>query len=86
LRVEVYNRNYESGWRPAGDQLRATSFLLEDETGTVWVDAQGVDKYQLGEGVIPSREAAETAAILTGIPPVNLNADYRAWLWELRGG
>lgn len=70
LKVEVYERDTdmrrddESGWRSAGDKLRATPFLLEDETGAVWVDPQRLDKVSLGEGSVPTREA-EAAAILT---------------------
>jgi len=92
LKVEVYDRDYEmdahteSRWRPADDKLRAVPFLLEDDTGTVWVDPQGVNKHHLGEGIVPSHEVAEAAAILTGINPVLLNAPHRAQLWELRGG
>jgi hypothetical protein len=87
LKVEVYERDSDgSGWRGTGDKLRASPFLLEDESGAIWVDPQGLDKLSLGEGIVPSREAAEAAAILTGINPVLLNTDYRAQLWELRGG
>jgi len=88
LKVEVYQSDSDgSGWRGAGDKLRASPFLLEDETGTVWVDPQGLDKLSLGEGIVPAtREIAEAAAILTGINPVVFNAQSRAQLWELRGG
>jgi hypothetical protein len=88
LRVEVYERNEDgSGWRAAGDKLRATPFQLEDETGSVWINPQGLDKLSLGEGAVPAtREVAEAAAILTGINPVVLNTQARAKLWELRGG
>lgn len=87
LKVEVYERDSDgSGWRGAGDKLRTSPFLLEDETGSVWVDPQGVDKLSLGEGVVPTREAAEAAAIQVGIAPGLLNLESRAQLWELRGG
>ncbi len=88
LRVEVYERDSDgSGWRAAGDKLRATHFLLEDETGSIWVEPQGLDKLSLGEGIVPAtREIAEAAAILSGVNPVVLNAESRARLWELRGG
>lgn len=86
LKVEVYEQGEDSGWRVAGDKIRAVPFLLEDETGSVWVDPQGLDKVSLGEGIVPSREAAEAAAIQVGIDPRVFNLDSRAWLWELRGG
>lgn len=88
LKVEVYQSDSDgSGWRGAGDKVRATAFQLEDETGAVWVDPQGLDKLSLGEGIVPAtRETAEAAAILTGINPVVFNTQSRAQLWELRGG
>lgn len=97
LRVETYERDTgigvrrstvqrEPGWYPAGDKIRAVPFLLEDETGSVWVDPQGLDKVSLGEGVVPTREAAEAAAIQVGIDPRLFNLESRARLWELRGG
>lgn len=87
LKVEVYERDdEESGWRAAGDKMRSTLFLLEDETGSIWVDPQGLDKVSLGEGVVPTREAAEAAAIQTGLDPRVLNLESRARMWELRGG
>ncbi|MEZ0396637.1 MAG: GIDE domain-containing protein [Anaerolineales bacterium] len=93
LKVEVFERNEYgqrsdefTGWRGAGDKLRGVPFLLEDESGSVWVDPQGLDKVSLGEGVIPTREAAEAAAIQVGIDPRVFNLESRAQLWELRGG
>ncbi len=88
LKVEVYEHDSDgSGWRAAGDKLRATHFLLEDETGTIWVDPQGLDKLSLGEGTVPARrEIAEAAAILVGLNTALLQGQSRAQLWELRGG
>ncbi|MDW8227926.1 MAG: hypothetical protein RMJ60_09040 [Anaerolineales bacterium] len=86
LKVEVYERGEDSGWRAAGDKMRGVPFLLEDDSGSVWVDPQGLDKVSLGEGVIPTREAAEAAAIQVGIDPTASDLKSRAELWELRGG
>ncbi len=94
LKVEIYerdtetrrDRDHEFGWRAAGDKIRSVPFLLEDETGSVWVDPQGLDKVSLGEGIVPTREAAEAAAIQVGIDPRLFNLKSRARLWELRGG
>lgn len=87
LRVEVRNGDESSGWSAAGDKLRAVQFRLEDETGSIMVDPQGLDEISLGEGSLPaSFEIAEAAAILTGIPPIVLQGETRLRLWELRGG
>ena len=88
LKVEIYEHDIDaSGWRGAGDKLRSTPFQLEDETGTIWVDPQGLDKISLGEGIVPAtREIAEAAAIQVGINPRVFNSESRARLWELRGG
>jgi hypothetical protein len=85
LRVEMLNTD-EGGWKGAGDKLRAVPFQLEDETGSLWVDPQGLDKLSLGEGADPqSHEIAEAAAILAGLNPVILRGQTRSKLWELRG-
>lgn len=96
LKVEVYERDtdmrrdrdqdHQTGWRGAGDKTRSVPFLLADESGSVWVDPQGLDKISLGEGIVPTREAAEEAAIQVGIDPSVFNLESRARLWELRGG
>jgi hypothetical protein len=86
LRVEVPD-DEGSGWNPAGDSLRAVPFQLQDGTGSLWVDPQGLDKLSLGEGVVPqTREIAEAAAILSGLDPVILQGPARVTMWELRGG
>lgn len=85
LKVEEY-KDDESGWGGAGDKVRTAPFILEDGSGSIWVDPQGLDKHSLGEAVVPAPEKAEAAAILLGLPLVILHGQTRSQLWELRGG
>jgi len=86
LKVEEFDSD-EGGWKGAGDKIQAVPFRLEDETGSIWVDPQGLDKHSLGEGhQLGDQAAAEAAAILAGLNPVVLRGQTRSTLWELRGG
>jgi hypothetical protein len=86
LKVEDFDSD-EGGWKGAGDKMQAVPFRLEDETGTIWVDPQGLDKYSLAEGTqLGDQASAEAAAILAGLNPVVLRGQTRSTLWELRGG
>lgn len=86
LKVEEFDSD-EGGWKGAGDKLRGVPFRLEDETGSIWIDPQGLDKLSLAEGhQLGDQAAAEDAAILTGLNPVVLRGQTRCTLWELRKG
>jgi hypothetical protein len=65
------------------DRVQVRPFLLDDGTGTVWVDPTGLDRFLLGEGFIP--EDADRAAALqaVGLPPT---LDGPVQVWALRVG
>jgi hypothetical protein len=65
------------------DRVQVRPFLLDDGTGTVWVDPTGLDRFLLGEGFIP--EDADRAAALqaVGLPPA---LDGPVQVWALRVG
>jgi hypothetical protein len=65
------------------DRVQVRPFLLDDGTGTVWVDPTGLDRFLLGEGVTP--EDADRAAALqaVGLPPT---LDGPVQVWALRVG
>ncbi len=85
LKVEEY-KDDESGWGGAGDKVRTAPFLLDDGSGSIWVDPQGLDKHSLGDAMTPAGDKAEAAAILLGLPLIILHGQTRSQLWELRGG
>jgi E3 Ubiquitin ligase len=87
LRGEVYESDEDSsGWRGFADKTRAVPFKLEDGTGSVWVDPQGMDKQLIGDAAVPSEDQIQAASILVGITPKRMNSRVRYFLWELRGG
>jgi len=87
LKVEVYESDDDSsGWRGLTDKIRAVPFRLLDESGSVWVDPQGLDKQLLGQPIVPGEDQIQAACILLGIDPRILRGQLRYSLWELRGG
>jgi hypothetical protein len=87
LRVEIYKRDSDSsGWRGLSDKARGVPFQLEDGTGAVWVDPDGLDKQLLGEGIVPDENQTQAACILLGNSPNMLRGQLRFRLWELRAG
>jgi hypothetical protein len=87
LKVEVYDSDSEdSGWKGLTDQARGIPFRLEDASGTVWVNPEGLDKHLLGNSIVPDENQAQAACILLGIPPDILRGQLRFTLWELRAG
>ena len=60
------------------DRIQTRPFLLDDGTGTVWVDPTGLDRLLLGEGIVPEPE--EQAAVLqaVGLPP-SLSGLVQVW-------
>jgi hypothetical protein len=87
LKVEVYERDEDSsGWRGLTDKARGIPFQLNDGTGTVWVNPDGLDKQLLGDGIVPNDDQIQAACILLGISPNMLRGQLRFRLWELRAG
>jgi hypothetical protein len=66
------------------DRVQVRSFLLDDGSGTVWVDPTGVDRYLLGKAAIP--EGADRADALEAVGlPKQLARGYME-VWALRVG
>ena len=87
LKVEVYDSDPDdSGWKGLTDKARGIPFQLDDGSGAVWVNPDGLDKHLLGDSVTPSDEQAQAACILLGISPNILRGQLRFTLWELRAG
>jgi hypothetical protein len=87
LKVEVYESDSDSsGWRGLTEKVRGIPFQLEDGSGTVWVNPEGLDKHLLGNAIIPDENQAQAACILLGIPANILRGQLRFTLWELRAG
>jgi hypothetical protein len=87
LKVEVYEQSEDSsGWRGLTDKARGIPFQLEDGTGRVWVNPEGLDKQLLGDGFVPNEDQIQAACILLGISPKSLRGELRFRLWELRAG
>ena len=87
LKIEIYVRDSDSsGWRGLTDKTRGVLFQLEDGTGVIWVDPDGLDKQLVGAGLVPDENQIQTACILLGISPAMLRGQLRFRLWELRTG
>ena len=87
LKVEEYESDSDSsGWKGLTDKARGTSFQLDDGSGAVWVNPEGLDKQLLGDGITPNDDQIQAACILLGISPKMLRGQLRFWLWELRAG
>jgi hypothetical protein len=87
LKVEIYESDSDSsGWKGLTVKSRGIPFKLDDGSGVVWVNPEGLDKDLLGEGVVPSGDQIEAACILLGISRNMLRGQLRFWLWEFRAG
>jgi len=87
LKVEVYESDEDSsGWKGLTDKTRSIPFQLDDGSGTVWVNPDGLDKHLLGEAIIPNDDQIQAACILLGIAPNMLRGQLRFTLWELHAG
>jgi hypothetical protein len=87
MKVEVYESDSESsGWKGLTDKSRGIPFKLEDGSGAVWVNPEGLDKQLLGTGVLPNDDQIQAACILLGISPKMLRGQLRFWMWEFRAG
>lgn len=91
MRVEVYEYDpidEQNNWRPWGDKIKATPFLLADPSGEVWVDPSGADKTRfLGPGSEPTPEQISDASRILDLPLEGLGRKRaRYQLWELHQG
>jgi len=83
---EEHEQDQSSGWRPLTDKARGIPFQIEDGSGSVWVNPEGLDKQLLGEGFVPNDDQIQAACILLGIPPDMLRGQLRFRMWEMRAG
>ncbi len=65
------------------DRVQMRPFLLDDGTGTVWVDPTGLDRFVLGEGFVPEGADRTAALQAVGLPP---GLDGPVQVWALRAG
>jgi hypothetical protein len=87
LKVEQYQSDSDgSGWRGLTDKARSTPFQLDDGSGAVWVNPEGLDRQLLGDGFVPNEDQAQAACILLGISLGIFAGPFRFHLWELRAG
>jgi hypothetical protein len=87
MKVESYERGEESsGWRGLTDQSRSVPFQLDDGSGVVWVNPDGIDKQLVGKGFSPNDDQIQAASILLGISPGTLRGKLRFEVWEIRSG
>jgi hypothetical protein len=87
LKVEIYDSDSDdSGWKGLTDKARGVPFQLDDGSGAVWVNPDGLDKQLLGNGIVPNDDQIQAACLLLGISPDMLRGQLRFWLWELRAG
>ena len=85
MRVEIFIAD-SGGWEGMTDKARGIPFQLEDGSGAVWVNPDGLDKQLLGEGIVPSADQIQAACTLLGISLPPLHSQLRFRLWELRAG
>ncbi len=87
LKVEIYESDSDSsGWKGLTDKSRGIPFQVDDGSGSVWIDPDGLDKQLLGDGVIPTDDQIQAACIMLGISPGILRGRLRYRLWEVRSG
>ena len=87
MKVEVYRWDSDSsGWVGLTDKARGIPFQLQDNSGTLWVTPDGLDKQLLGSGFVPNENQVQAACILLGISPNILRGQLRYQMWELRAG
>jgi len=86
LKIEIYHQGDESGWRGLIDKTRCSPFQLDDGSGMVWVNPEGLDKQLVGAGIIPTEDQIQAVCILLNISPDMLRGKLRFNIWELRAG
>ena len=85
LRVEFYD-NDEGGWKGAIEKVHGIPFQLDDGSGIVRVNPEGLDKHLLGSHILTDENQAQAACILLGVSTKMLAGPLRFWLSELRAG
>jgi hypothetical protein len=89
LRLKVERLQTDSDgphWVGFTDKVCSIPFPLEDGSGAVWVNPEGLDKQLLGEPVVPNDDQIQASCILLGISPSMLRGQPRFFLWELHSG
>jgi hypothetical protein len=87
FKVEIYKSDDDSsGWVGFTEKAHGVPFQLEDGSGTVWVNPEGLDKQLLGEGSVPNNDQITRACLLLGISTDMLRGQLRYRIWELRAG
>jgi hypothetical protein len=87
LKVEQYESDSDSsGWRGLMDKTRSSPFQLEDGSGAIWVNPEGLDKQLLGDGFTPNEDQIQAACILLGISLNIFAGQLRFTMWEFRAG
>ena len=87
LKVEKYESgDISHGWNGLTDKARSIPFQLDDGSGAVWVNPEGLDKQLLGDGFTPNDDQIQAACILLGISLKIFAGQLRFCLWELRAG
>ncbi|MCJ7585342.1 MAG: E3 ubiquitin ligase family protein [Anaerolineales bacterium] len=85
LTVEFYDPD-DSEWKGWTDKARGVPFQLEDGSGAVWVNPDGLDKHLLGKGIAPNDDQIQAACLLLGISPNMPRGELSFRLWEFRAG
>lgn len=95
LQVEEYvtaytmdgeKRQETPGWKPFTDKWYGIPFQIEDDTGQVWVNPEGVNRHFLGDEFVPDDAQIQNACVLLEISPDMLRGKLRFRMWELRAG
>jgi hypothetical protein len=88
LRLAIEEYDVDSGaWAPLRDDTRATPFLVDDRTGTAWIDPQKQEVQLRGEGFLPSLEQVRAALQILRLPPQFVKGErLRYRIWVLRVG
>jgi hypothetical protein len=85
LTVEFYDPD-DSEWKGWTDKARGVPFQLEDGSGAVWLNPDGLDKHLLGKGIVPNDDQIQAACLLLGISPNMPRGELSFRLWEFRAG
>jgi hypothetical protein len=87
LKVEQYENDEDgSGWRGLTDKVRSTPFQMDDGSGLIWTNPEGLDKQLLGDGFIPNEDQIQAACILLNISLKIFAGKLRFRMWEFRSG
>lgn len=88
IRLAIEEYDVDSGaWNPLRDEARSTQFLLDDGTGTAWIDPNKQAVQLIGDGFIPSLEQVRAALHILTLPPQLVKGErLRYKLWVLRAG